>query len=481
MENVKNMDALKQTQDLFYGATGLDPEATRRLLEAELGQLDDGELYFQWSSMDSLVLDQSEIRTASYAQDQGFGFRGVLGAQSTYAHAGTLDEPALRRAAQTSQALFAGRSGSLAVAPSRRNRRLIEPIQPDDLDLTAKIAALNAIDQRTRAADPAVVQVTASITASFQAIRIERPDAAPVADLRPLNRLQLSVTLEKDGKREMGFYGWGGRQLLSAFLTDAAWDLALERALHGARVNLEAVAAPAGVLPVVLGPGWPGVMLHEAVGHGLEGDFNRKGSSIYSGKIGEQVAAKGVTVVDDGTLPDRRGSLNMDDEGTPTAENILIENGVLVGYMQDRQNARLMGVEPTGNGRRESYAHPPMPRMTNTYMRGGDAEPGEIIASVTDGLYAPNFGGGQVDIVSGQFTFQCTEAYRIRNGKVAEPVKGATLIGNGPEAMHQVSMIGKDFALDSGIGTCGKAGQGVPVGIGQPTLKIDALTVGGTG
>ena len=474
------MDALTHTQDLFFHRPGLDPAVVQRILAETLANLDDGELFFEFSEVDSVVLDMSEIRAATYSSEQGFGLRGVLGTQVAYAHAGDLSEGALRRAAETCAALFKGKSGTRDLMPGGTNAALYSGDRPDDLTLVEKIAALNTIDIKARAADPRVVQVTASIVTSFQAVRIERLGAAPVADLRPLCRLSLSVTLEKDGKREQGSYGWGGRESISAFIADAQWDAALKAALHQAEVNLAAVPAPAGTLPLVLGAGWPGVMLHEAVGHGLEGDFNRKGSSIYSGKMGEQVAAKGVTVIDDGTMIGRRGSLTIDDEGTPSAENVLIEDGRLVGYMQDRQNARLMGQRPTGNGRRESYAHQPMPRMTNTYMAGGDHDPGEIIASVKDGIYAPNFGGGQVDIVSGQFTFKCTEAYRIRDGKISEPIKGATIVGNGPEAMSQVSMIGNDMALDSGIGTCGKAGQGVPVGIGQPTIKMDAMTIGGT-
>ena len=474
------MDALSHTQDLFFTRPSLDPAQVQKILNQTLAPLDDGELFFEASEVDSLTLDMSEIRSATYASDQGFGLRGVLDTQVAYAHAGDLSDDALKRATQTCHALFAGKTGARDLTPGRTNRLLYTSERPDDHDLAAKVAALSAIDVKARAADPRVVQVTASIVTSFQAIRIERLDAPPVADLRPLCRLHLSITLEKDGVREQGSYGWGGRDVISTFMGDDQWETALKAALHQAEVNLAAIPAPAGSLPLVLGAGWPGVMLHEAVGHGLEGDFNRKGSSVYSGKIGEQVAAKGVTVIDDGTIGGRRGSLTIDDEGTPSAENVLIGDGTLIGYMQDRQNARLMGLKPTGNGRRESYAHPPMPRMTNTYMAAGSFEPGEIIASVQDGIYAPNFGGGQVDIVSGQFTFKCTEAYRIRNGKIAEPVKGATLIGNGPEAMKQVSMIGSDLALDPGIGTCGKAGQGVPVGIGQPTLKIDAMTIGGT-
>lgn len=474
------MDALSHSFDLFYTKTGLDPAVGQRVMKTHLGHLDDGELFFEWSDQDAVLLDDGEIRSASYACDQGFGLRGVLGAQATYAHSGSIDEGALIRAGKTADALFAGKSGTRALAPTATNRQLYAPNAANDMDLAAKIAMLNTMDQRARATDGRVVQVTASIYSSMQVVRIERVGEDPRADIRPLCRLQISVTLEKDGRREQGGYGWGGRQALSTYMRQDQWDAALKEALRGAEVNLAAVPAPAGVLPVVLGAGWPGVMLHEAVGHGLEGDFNRKGSSIYAGQVGEQVAAKGVTVVDDGTLENRRGSLTIDDEGTPSAENVLIEDGVLVGYMQDRQNARLMGVQPTGNGRRQSYAHAPMPRMTNTFMRGGDMDPGEIIASVQDGIYAPNFGGGQVDIVSGQFTFQCTEAYRIRKGKIEEPLKGATLIGNGPEAMRKVSMIGNDFGLDSGIGMCGKAGQGVPVGVGQPTLKIDEITVGGT-
>ena len=477
---VKLMDALQHSYDLFYTKPELDPALVQTLVHEHLGKLDDGEIFFEWRDQETLLLENSEIRSAAYAQEQGFGLRGVLGAQSTYAHAGALDAGALKRAGETTKALFAGRHGSLSLPPRRTNRQVIGPIEPGDRDLATKIAALNAIDRRARAADPRVVQVAASIVTSFQVVRIERPHAPAVADLRPLARLHLTLTLEKDGRRESGSHGWGGRQPVSCYMGEEAWQEALDKALSQGATNLEAAPAPAGVLPVVLGAGWPGVMLHEAVGHGLEGDFNRKGSSIYSGKIGEQVAAKGVTVVDDGTLQARRGSLNIDDEGTPTARNVLIEEGVLVGYMHDRQNARLMGQAPTGNGRRQSYAHQPMPRMTNTFMTAGNYCAEEIIASVDDGLYATNFGGGQVDIVSGQFTFQCTQAYRIRGGKVAEPVRGATLIGNGPEAMQRVSMVGNDFALDSGVGTCGKAGQGVPVGIGQPTLKIDAMTIGGT-
>ena len=474
------MDALSTTENMFFTRPGLDPAVVQGVLKQTLSSLEDGELFFEFSEIDSVTLDMSEIRSATYSSDQGFGLRGVLGTQVAYAHAGDLTESALKRAAETCSTLFHGKTGSRDVTPGRTNAALYTPTRPDDLTLGEKINALNTIDVKARAADPRVVQVTATITTSYQAVRIERPDADPVADLRPLCRLGLVLTLESNGKREQGSYGWGGRDAVSAFIGEDQWDAALKAALHQAEVNLAAIPAPAGMLPLVLGSGWPGVMLHEAVGHGLEGDFNRKGSSIYSGKMGEQVAAKGVTVIDDGTMMGRRGSLTIDDEGTPSAENVLIEDGKLVGYMQDRQNARLMGVKPTGNGRRESYAHQPMPRMTNTYMAVGKHDPGEIIASVKDGIYAPNFGGGQVDIVSGQFTFKCTEAYRIRDGKIAEPVKGATIIGNGPEAMSQVSMIGNDLALDTGIGTCGKAGQGVPVGIGQPTIKMDAMTIGGT-
>ena len=474
------MDALDLTSDLFYTKSDLDQDFVTRFATNCFGNLDDGEIFFEWRDQDTLILENSEIRTAAYRQEQGFGLRGVLGAQVTYAHSGALTDKALKRAGRTTQVLFAGRSGTRALPPSGGNQQPIKPVRCDDLDLATKIEALNTIDRKARAADPTVVQVSASIVTSFQAIRIERLGTAAVADVRPLCRIHLSVTLESKGKRELGSYGWGGRCSLKTYMDEYQWDLALSKSLEQARINLGAAAAPAGELPVVLGAGWPGVMLHEAVGHGLEGDFNRKGTSIYSGQIGQQVAATGVTVVDDGTLSGRRGSLNIDDEGTPTAENILIENGVLVGYMQDRQNARLMGMATTGNGRRESYRHQPMPRMTNTFMMPGSDEIGDMVASIDDGLYATNFGGGQVDIVSGQFTFQCTQAYRIRRGKIAEPVKGATLIGNGPEVMKRVSMVCNDFALDPGIGTCGKAGQGVPVGIGQPSLKIDAMTIGGT-
>jgi TldD protein len=442
---------------------------------------DDGELYVEHREGEALVFDNGRLKTANFNTDRGFGLRAVAGEATGYAHSGELSEAALKRAAGAVAAVAGGRSGRLADAPAGTNRRLYgeqNPIAEPGFEAKAKL--LQEIDGWLRGRDPRVRQVTASLASSWQHVEILRADGRVARDIRPLVRFSVSVVAGEGDRQETGSYGMGGRKSFGEFLAEDSWKHAAEEALRQALVNLEAVPAPAGTFDIVLSSGWPGVMLHEAVGHGLEGDFNRKKTSAFSGLMGTQVAAKGVTVVDDGTIAERRGSLTIDDEGTATNRTVLIEDGRLVGYMQDRLNARLMGMAPTGNGRRESYAHMPMPRMTNTIMTDGPYTPDEIIASVKDGIYAVSFGGGQVDITSGKFVFGCTEAYRIENGKVTQPVKGAMLIGNGPDAMHRVSMVGNDSKLDNGIGMCGKAGQQVPVGVGQPHLRMDRMTVGGT-
>ena len=467
--------------DFFYKHTDMDPARVERLVAASLEGLDDGELFLEYGQSESLVFDDGRLKSAAFDTSQGFGLRGVAGEATGYAHASELSEDAIARASETVRAVKSGHQGTLAMAPPGTNRRLYPPDNPLEVHpFTQKVALLEAIDAYARKADDRVAQVSASLAGSWQLVEILRADGRRVRDIRPLVRLNVSVILAAGERMEAGSHGFGGRMGFDDLLAEARWQAAVEEALRQARVNLDSVDAPAGAMPVVLGPGWPGVLLHEAVGHGLEGDFNRKKTSAFAGLMGERVAAPGVTVIDDGTIEARRGSLTIDDEGTPTARTVLIEDGILKGYMQDRANARLMGMQATGNGRRESHAHMPMPRMTNTMMLGGAHDPGEIIAAVDDGLYAVNFGGGQVDITSGKFVFSCTEAYRIRGGKIAEPVKGATLIGHGPDVLTKVRMIGNDPALDPGIGTCGKEGQGVPVGVGQPTLLVDALTVGGT-
>ncbi len=453
----------------------------KEIVSETIAGADDGELYLESSESEALMFDNGRLKTANYSTDQGFGLRAVAGEASGYAHSSEISEAALRRAADAVSAVKAGYTGTLADAPPRTNRHLYgdeNPIGSPSFEAKAKLLA--EIDAHLRNADPRVRQVTASLAASWQHVEIVRGDGQIVRDIRPLVRLNVSVVVGDGDRQESGSYGAGGRKGFGEFVAEDSWKHAAQEALRQALVNLEAVPAPAGTFDIVLSSGWPGVMLHEAVGHGLEGDFNRKKTSAFAGLMGQQVAAKGVTVVDDGTISERRGSLTIDDEGTPTNRNVLIEDGKLVGYMQDRQNARLMGVKATGNGRRESYAHQPMPRMTNTYMTSGDMDPAEIIASVKNGVYAVSFGGGQVDITSGKFVFGCTEAYMIEDGKVTQPIKGAMLIGNGPDAMHRVSMIGNDMKLDNGIGMCGKAGQGVPVGVGQPHLRMDAMTLGGT-
>ncbi len=460
--------------------TNLDQESALAMLRDATAGADDGELFLERRRSEVLSFDDSRIRTASYDATEGFGLRAVRGEVAGYAHSTTIDEHALRRAVATARLAVGDGGGTLADAPARTNTVLYSDQDPmAEATFPAKIDLLKEIDAFCRDLDKRVVQVSATLAASHQEVVILRPEGSLVTDTRPMSRLNISVIVEENGRRESGGMGGGGRASLINLIGPDHWQPVAREALRIALVNLEAEAAPAGVMDVLLGPGWPGILLHEAVGHGLEGDFNRKGTSAFAGLMGEQVAAKGVTVLDDGTIPDRRGSITVDDEGTPSAKNVLIEDGKLVGFMQDRQNARLMGVEPTGNGRRESFAHIPMPRMTNTYMLGGQDDPKDMLAGLKDGIYAVGFGGGQVDITNGKFVFSCTEAYRVKNGKVGAPVKGATLIGDGATALKQIRGIGNDMALDPGIGNCGKAGQWVPVGVGQPSLMIGGLTVGG--
>lgn len=458
----------------------LDRDAALSILRSAVAGADDGELFFERRRSEGLVFDDGRLKTASYDASEGFGLRAVRGEVAGYAHSTEITETALRRASETARLAVGDGGGTWADGPIATNRRLYTDEDPiAGAAFPVKVETLREIDDFARSLDSRVVQVSASIAASIQEVEILRPEGTSVRDVRPMTRVNVSVIVEKDGRRESGSAGGGGRVGLDGLLERSDWQAKVREALRIACVNLEAVPAPAGVMDVVLGPGWPGILLHEAIGHGLEGDFNRKGSSAFAGLMGQQIAAKGVTVLDDGTIPDRRGSISVDDEGTPSAKNVLIEDGVLVGYMQDRQNARLMGVQSTGNGRRQSYAHIPMPRMTNTYMLGGTMAPGDIVAGLKDGIYAVGFGGGQVDITNGKFVFSCTEAYRVQDGIVGAPVKGATLIGDGATALKQIRAIGNDPALDPGMGNCGKAGQWVPVGVGQPTLMISGLTVGG--
>ncbi|MBL8536197.1 MAG: metalloprotease TldD [Hyphomonadaceae bacterium] len=461
-------------------AAEMDWEAAERILSDAAVGADDGELFVEEARTESFYFDDGRLKSASYDASTGFGLRIVSGERAGYGHASVLDTEAVARAAEAAAAVKLGHAGTLDASPAKVNRRLYADFDPIEAPaFTDKTTLLAEIDAYCRAKDPRVVQVAATLSGARRGLTILRPDGAKLTDHRPLVRLNVSVTVERDGRRENGSAGAGGREPYAVFIAPDRWKALADEALRIALVNLDAVPAPAGEMDVVLGPGWPGVLLHEAVGHGLEGDFNRKGTSAFSGMLGERVAAPGVTVVDDGTFENRRGSLNIDDEGTPTQRTVLIEDGILKGYLQDRMNARLTGVAPTGNGRRESYAHRPMPRMTNTFMTAGAHDPGEIVAALKRGVYAVNFGGGQVDITSGKFVFQCTEAYLVENGKIAAPIKGATLIGDGPSALTRVSMVGNDLKLDEGVGTCGKAGQSVPVGVGQPTLYITGLTVGG--
>ncbi len=468
------------TDDLFFTRAGLDAARTQAIVDDALGGADDGELYLEYRQSESLAFDDGRLKTASYNTSQGFGLRAIAGEARGFAHASELSEEAIRRAAGTVRAVHAGHSGTMAEGPAGTNRHLYTDANPlQGVSTEAKIRVLTEIDAYARAKDPRVRQVSASLVGSWQAVQILRAGGHRVGDVRPLVRLNVSGVVGDGDRMESGSYGCGGRLMFDRFVDPDRWNHAVDEAIRVALVNLDAVPAPAGEMEVVLGPGWPGVMLHEAVGHGLEGDFNRKKTSTFSDMIGQRVAAPGVTVIDDGTLPDRRGSLTVDDEGTPTSRTVLIEDGILVGYMQDRQNARLMGMTPTGNGRRESYAHHVMPRMTNTFMADGTADPQEILRSVKKGLFAVNFAGGSVDITSGKFVFSMNEAYLVEDGRIGPAVKGATLIGNGPDAMTKITMIGNDSRLDDGIGTCGKDGQGVPVGVGQPTLKM-RIGVGGT-
>jgi len=461
--------------------TEIDRAVALEVLRDATAGADDGELFLERRRSEALVYDDGRLKTASYDAAQGFGLRAVRGEVAGYAHSTEISESALRRAAETARLAVGNDGGTLADAPQATNRHLYTADDPiGGASFPVKLETLKEIDAYLRDLDSRVVQVSASIAASLQEVEILRPDGLSVRDTRPMTRLNISVIVEQNGRRESGSAGGGGRVGLDGLMARDDWQAKAREALRVAVVNLDAVPAPAGVMDVVLGPGWPGILLHEAIGHGLEGDFNRKGSSAFAGLMGERIAAPGVTVLDDGTIPDRRGSITVDDEGTPSGKNVLIEDGILVGYMQDRQNARLMGVKATGNGRRQSYAHAPMPRMTNTYMLGGDAAPEDVVADLKDGIYAVGFGGGQVDITNGKFVFSCTEAYRVENGKVGAPVKGATLIGDGATALRQIRGIGNDMALDPGMGNCGKAGQWVPVGVGQPTLMIGGLTVGGS-
>ncbi|MEC7094256.1 MAG: metalloprotease TldD [Pseudomonadota bacterium] len=476
------MDHLQTTDSIFFENAALDRDRAEAIVRDALVDADDGELFLEMRHSEMLMFDDGRLKSASYDQTSGFGLRAIADEAHGYAHAGDISEAALQRAAESVTAVTRGYSGTAAQPPVSASNR---PLYSDGNPLTGtpfedKVALLQEIDAFARAADPRVVQVSASLAGSWQAVQIIRADGHRAADIRPLVRLNVSVVVSRDGRMESGSSGAGGRVMFDNYMAPEIWQAQVREALRIATLNLDSVAAPAGEMEVALGAGWPGVMLHEAVGHGLEGDFNRKGTSIFSGRVGKQVAAKGVTVVDDGTMQDRRGSITIDDEGTQSRRNVLIEDGVLRGYMQDRQNARLMGVEATGNGRRQSHEHAPMPRMTNTFMENGPHSPEEIVSSMKKGIYAVNFGGGQVDITSGKFVFAASEAYLVENGKIGAPVKGATLIGNGPDAMSKISMVGNDMALDDGVGTCGKAGQSVPVGVGQPTVKMGGITVGGT-
>ncbi|MEM8732093.1 MAG: metalloprotease TldD [Pseudomonadota bacterium] len=458
----------------------VDAEAALRVLRQATDGADDGEIFFERRKSETLVFDDGRLRNASFDASEGFGLRAVRGEVTGYAHSTEISEAALKRAAETARLAVGDGGGTWADAPKATNVKLYRDDDPiAGFPFAVKVETLRDIDAFVREQDPRVVQVSASLGAGLQEIEILRPDGVSVRDARPMTRINVSVIVEENGRRESGSAGGGGRVGLDGLIDRTSWEERAREALRIAVVNLGAEPAPAGVMEVALGPGWPGILLHEAVGHGLEGDFNRKGTSAFSGLMGQLVAAKGVTVLDDGTMPDRRGSISVDDEGTPSARNVLIEDGILTGYMQDRQNARLMGVPATGNGRRQSYAHAPMPRMTNTYMLGGASDPKDLVADIRDGIWAVGFGGGQVDITNGKFVFSCTEAYRVKNGKIGAPVKGATLIGDGATALTKIRALGNDMSLDPGMGNCGKNGQWVPVGVGQPTVLMDGLTVGG--
>ena len=461
--------------------THLDRDAALEILRNTLIGADDGELFLERCRSEVLSFDDGRLRTSSFDASEGFGLRAVQGETIGYAHSTEISEQAMRRATGTVRLAIGAGGGTLAAAPQATNQKLYSDHNPlSDSTIRAKIDILCEMDAYARGLDQRVVQVSATIAASHQEVVILRADGPDVSDSRPMVRMNVSVIVEQDGQRQTGYVGGGGRYGLNGILEPTHWQPLIHEALRIAVVNLSAIPAPAGVMDVALGAGWPGILLHEAIGHGLEGDFNRKGTSAFAGLMGQRIAAPGVTVLDDGTIPDRRGSITIDDEGTPSGKNTLIEDGVLVGFMQDRQNARLMGVAPTGNGRRQSFAHAPMPRMTNTYMLGGSVDPKDMVAEIKNGIYAVGFGGGQVDITNGKFVFSCTEAYLVKDGKVGAPVKGATLIGDGATALRQIRAIGNDMRLDDGMGNCGKQGQWVPVGVGQPSLLIGGLTVGGS-
>ena len=478
------IERLATAQQLLLTPFGLDEShLSRALSEITAHKVDDADLYFQYTRSEGWSLEEGIVKTGSFSIDQGVGVRAVSGEKTAFAYSDDISEASLLDAARTVRSISSAGRTARVKTPMRKiasSRSLYNGIDPiSTLDSATKVKLLEKTEKLARSRDPRVAQVMAGLASEYDVVLVARADGTLAADVRPLVRLSVTVIAEQNGRREVGSGGGGGRFGL-AYFDDAKIAEYVDQAVKAALTNLESRPAPAGEMTVVLGPGWPGILLHEAIGHGLEGDFNRKGSSAFSGRIGERVAAKGVTVLDDGTIADRRGSLNVDDEGNASQRNVLIEDGILKGYIQDSLNARLSKVKPTGNGRRESYAHVPMPRMTNTYMLGGDKNPAEIVASMKKGLYATNFGGGQVDITSGKFVFSASEAYWVENGKIQYPVKGATIVGNGPDSLTRVTMIGDDMALDSGVGTCGKEGQSVPVGVGQPTLRIDGLTVGGT-
>ncbi len=478
------IERLAIAKSLLLTPFGLDESHLARALgEIKAHKVDEADLYFQYTRSEGWSLEEGIVKSGSFSIDQGVGVRAVSGEKTAFAYSDDISEASLLDAARTVRAISVAAKSAKAKATSHKvasGRTLYKDLDPiATLDSAAKVALLGKVEKLARAKDPRVAQVMAGLASEYDVVMVARADGTLSADVRPLVRLSVTVIAEQKGRREVGSAGGGGRFGL-AYFDDACIEKYVNEAVKAALTNLESRPAPAGEMTVVLGPGWPGILLHEAIGHGLEGDFNRKGSSAFSGRVGQRVAAKGVTVLDDGTIADRRGSLNVDDEGNTSQKNVLIEDGILKGYIQDAMNARLMNVAPTGNGRRESYAHVPMPRMTNTYMLGGDKDPQEIVKSIKKGLYATNFGGGQVDITSGKFVFSASEAYWVENGKILYPVKGATLVGSGPECLKRVSMIGNDMKLDSGVGTCGKEGQSVPVGVGQPTLRIDGLTVGGT-
>ena len=474
------MTDIAKLNSLFFERTGMNPRRVETLVSDALSGADDGELYLEYRQSENFAYDDGRLKSASFDTTQGFGLRAVSGEATGYGHASELSEAAITRAGITVKSVRHG-MGTVDVRPRPTNQELYEPDNPlQGVDFTAKVKLLQDIDSYARSKDGRVRQVMASLTGNWQAVEILRTDGARVGDIRPLVRLSVSVVVEDGKRKESGSYGSGGRHDYTSMLDGATWRHHVDEALRQALILIEAEAAPAGEMPVVLGSGWPGILLHEAIGHGLEGDFNRKETSVFSGLMGARVGAPGVTVIDDGTIAARRGSLSIDDEGTPTQCTPLIEDGMLVGYMHDRLNARLMGTKSTGNGRRQSFAHQPMPRMRNTIMLGGEDNPEDIIRGIDKGLFAVNFGGGQVDITSGKFVFSASEAYRIEGGKVGAPVKGATLVGTGHEVLKNVRAIGNDMELDPGIGTCGKNGQGVPVGVGQPTVLVEGLTVGGT-